>query len=368
MSRLHFFVFLFSFSILSVYPQWRFYEVDDPIDGLYIYGRVVGTSNDSTYRNPLMFIQKTANKYDFNIFFGGIGFTGCSYASLTIVFPNNSEIFEFDSDSNLDNDVAFVELPSLNPNKYSFRYIPILNDVTRSGPSEDELTKFKKLMYLLETEEKVYVRYKSRCGSIDMEFSLDGSQDVINKILANQLNDLEDYFKNEEKRVFEEYISKKREIEYKDSIKAREAQIRDSISQDEEIKEKIRDSINYSLELKKRAHRLKPFDEVVTNFISNYNSSAKATIIPLDNMVKYEIQNEKEISITETKVLNDKNKIKEFKDKVRVFNGSIIWVYPSPVGKKFKVVVSNSLSSNNPSFYFGLLTPKAISLLETKPY
>ena len=211
MIRFLFFVFLFSFSSVSVYTQWRFTEANDPIDGLFEYGRVIGISDNSTYRSPQMFIAKSAKAYDFNIYFGEIGYTGCSYASFTIAFPNNPEILEFDANRNLDNDVAFLELPSLDPKQYPFRYISILNDVARGGPSDNELTQFKKLLYLLKSEEKVNVRYSSNCGSINMEFSLLGSQNVIDKIFANHFNDLEDYFKKEEKRVLEEYLFKKRD-------------------------------------------------------------------------------------------------------------------------------------------------------------
>jgi hypothetical protein len=361
-------IFLISFNLTTICSQWKFFQVNDPFDGLYEYGKISGVSDDSTYRKPILYVANSANRYDFNIYIGNIGYTGCSYSSISVVFQNDNEVLEFDSSSNLDNDVAFLDLPSLNPKKYSFRYIPIFNDVSRSGPSEDELIKFKKLINLLRTKERIYMRYRSNCGTINIEFSLAGINSILNNLLANQLNDLEDYFRNEQKRVLEEYVSKKRENESNDSIRENEKRLRDSLLFAVKRKERQKDSLLNTLETDKRANKLKPLDRDILSYISKFNSSAKSIVIPYDNMVKYEIQSNADLRITATKTLNDKGKIKSFDDEVSVTEGSIIWVYPSVIGNQFKVVIYKSEGSQNPSFHFGLMTPKAISVLETKIY
>ncbi|MEB8328651.1 hypothetical protein OO009_04725 [Flavobacteriaceae bacterium KMM 6897] len=157
------FIFLFLFPVFLI-AQWKTTSDSNKFDGDYKSAFVVGEGDKLPYTKPSFGIKNFDSKEPM-IFLINVGYTGCLNNILMFSFNDSDEVFRTSNvDVNLNNDAIFIN---------EFNNLSVLNFIE-----------------LLKTRSKLFIRYKSSCGSEDFEFGLSGSSKAIDFAAGTYFKDL----------------------------------------------------------------------------------------------------------------------------------------------------------------------------------
>lgn len=164
------FLFLIASIIFSkiTAQNWEVTSGKSDFDGKYIAASVSGSSNTSSYRKPLLVINKY-NDDDINFYITDFGYAGCSNTEIKIAFDGDKMYcanFEISRDSKA---VMFN----------SFKYYR--NDLDWCGIVEYSIYNILKQV---KTAKRLTVRIENDCFKSDFSFDLLGSSVVLEKVLG----------------------------------------------------------------------------------------------------------------------------------------------------------------------------------------
>jgi hypothetical protein len=142
-----------------IHAQWYSEKVQDPFDGdvILVYGK--GSGGNFPYKSPTIVFRRTQGINE--IYFSGMGYTGCDNTEIKVSFGDPNKIISFRLNESTDSDAGFI-----NMNDVQSIYSLIVN---------------------LKNKSRAYFRFQSDCNTNSFEMSLKGSSNALNIIYSKEV-------------------------------------------------------------------------------------------------------------------------------------------------------------------------------------
>lgn len=157
-------VFLLLISSTVLCQSWTYGSEEDTFTGKYSYAQVVGTSNDRTYPNPILTINRNGDEIRTSFFITNIGFI-CEGISVMFKFDDVPNIYKNDEICRFSNKSGAIFFPD----KY------LKNEIEKIIKPE--------FYELMKKHNVLHIRIEDGCNVKDCKFSLSGSTKALNHVL-----------------------------------------------------------------------------------------------------------------------------------------------------------------------------------------
>ncbi len=157
---------------LSMSQTWSYSSGEEPFDGKYRTASIIGSSINTTYKNPMLTVNNFENSNEYNVYLANVGYF-CDGLKAMFRFDDDPTIIKCKPGASNKQSVAFLN---------SFFYFDEF----------DEMIYISKFEFLSKIEQysKMYIRLSDDCDQVNMEFSLSGSSKALNYVYGDRAEEI----------------------------------------------------------------------------------------------------------------------------------------------------------------------------------